>query len=268
MSSSVRQPSMGVLKLRESENNFQLKRYVPSGDIGFFVKHFWVVSWDLSGMNPYSQDVVPNPCVNWVVEHDKTAIYGIAKYKYSKLLQGKGRVFGAKFKPGAFYPFVNATVSSLTGSSIDVRTVFGADAQTMAHEILAQEEEEAMVELAERIIRPKLPERDENIEVINRMIDRIAEDREITKVDDICERAGVNKRKLQRLFDQYVGVNPKWVIKLYRLQNAAATIDNGEHHDWLQLSIDLGYYDQSHFIKDFKSIIGKTPDEYTRAKRS
>ncbi|MOA57975.1 DNA-binding transcriptional activator FeaR [compost metagenome] len=72
----------------------------------------------------------------------------------------------------------------------------------------------------------------------------------------------MNKRKLQRLFSQYVGVSPKWVLKLYRLQNAAEAMETGSERDWIKLSQDLGYYDQSHFIRDFKAMIGRTPDEY------
>ncbi|UJF33007.1 helix-turn-helix domain-containing protein [Paenibacillus hexagrammi] len=112
---------------------------------------------------------------------------------------------------------------------------------------------------------PRLPKQDDNVTFINQIVDLIAEDRELTKVDDICRHVRIHKRTLQRLFDQYVGVSPKWVIKLSRLRNAADTLDMGGTPDWVRLSMDLGYHDQSHFIKDFKSVIGKTPDEYARS---
>lgn len=266
MNSNVHKPSMGVLNLSGGERKFQLSRYAPSEEIGFFVKHFWIVSWDLTGQDPFMQHVIPNPCVNLVIEKNRTAIYGPAKNKFSYPVKGKGRVFGVKFKPGGFYPFIKQPVSGLTDNPMGVLNVFDVEAQTMENAILSQEEEGKMVELAERFIRHRLPERDENIILINRIIDRIIEDRDITKVDDICQSLNINKRKLQRMFEQYVGVSPKWVIRLYRLQNAAETIDHGRNHDWLKLSADLGYYDQSHFIKDFKTIIGKSPDEYARQK--
>ncbi|BBH23037.1 AraC family transcriptional regulator [Paenibacillus baekrokdamisoli] len=264
MSSNVHQSSMGVLNLRGAEKKFQLTRHTPSEEVGFFVKHFWVVSWDLTGQEPYSQDVIPNPCVNLIIENNRTGIFGASTDKYSHSLKEKGLVFGAKFKPGGFYPFIKRPVSQLMNNPMNVKDIFDIDASTLEKMILSQEEEGTMVELAERFIQQKLPERDSNIILVNQVIDRIIEDQEITKVDHICQRFKMNKRKLQRLFDQYVGVSPKWVIKLYRLQHAAGQMDTDHNHDWLKLSMDLGYYDQSHFIKDFKTIIGKTPDEYVR----
>ncbi|WP_372814872.1 DUF6597 domain-containing transcriptional factor [Paenibacillus sp.] len=264
MISNVPKPSMGVLHLNGGEKKFQLSRYAPSGDLGFFVKHFWIVSWDLTGQEPYLQDVVPNPCVNLVIEPNRTAFYGAAKSKYSYLIQGKGCVLGVKFKPGGFYPFIKQPVSRLSQHPMDVGSVLDVDAQTLESAILSQEDEAKMVEHAERFIRPKLPDKDPHITLINQIIDRIIEERDMTKVDHICTAFSLNKRTLQRLFDQYVGVSPKWVIQLYRLQNAAESMDLHPNHDWAKLSMDLGYHDQSHFIKDFKATIGMTPEEYVR----
>ncbi|MFD0675530.1 MULTISPECIES: DUF6597 domain-containing transcriptional factor [unclassified Paenibacillus] len=264
MNSNALKPSMGVLNLVEGEKKFTLSRYTPTEDVGFFVKHFWVVSWDLTGHDPYNQEIVPNPCVNLIIEPDMTAIYGVAKNKYSVIIQEKGRVLGVKFKPGGFYPFIKQSVSQLNGNPMGVEGVFDVEARTIEHTILSQQDDFRMVEHMEHIIRQKLPAKDENITLINRIIDQVVEDREITKVDQVSQLFNINIRKLQRLFEQYVGVSPKWVIKLYRLQNAAETIDLDQNYNLVKLSTDLGYYDQSHFIKDFKSIIGKTPEEYTR----
>ncbi|TBL76036.1 helix-turn-helix domain-containing protein [Paenibacillus thalictri] len=264
MDAPVQRPSLGVLNLHMGEKNFRLSRYAPSEEVGAFIKHYWIVSWDLTHQAPYLQDVVPNPCVNLVVEPNKTFIYGAAKSKFSYFLQGKGLVFGVKFKPGGFYPFIKRPVSALTGNPLDVKSVFGVEAAALEQAILSLDEDTAMAHVMDELIRGKLPEPDPNIPLINEIIDGIQEDRDILKVDDVSERFHMNKRKLQRLFDQYVGLSPKWVIKLYRLQNAAEAVDTGPEPDWAKFSADLGYYDQSHFIKDFKAIVGATPEAYAR----
>ncbi|MNW05908.1 DNA-binding transcriptional activator FeaR [compost metagenome] len=69
---------------------------------------------------------------------------------------------------------------------------------------------------------------------------------------------------MQRLFDQYIGVSPKWVIRLYRIQDAAERLDNGTYGELVGLAMDLGYHDQAHFSKDFKNVTGQTPEEYLR----
>jgi AraC-like DNA-binding protein len=264
MKSNVPTPSMGILNANRTDPKFQLTRHAPSGDLAFFVKHYWIVSWDLTGQDPYMQHVVPNPCVNMVIEKKKTGIFGPAKSKFSYFIQGKGLVFGVKFRPGGFYPFIKQPVSGLTEHPVKLTDVFQEEDEAFENAVLRQEDAPAMVELAETLIRRSLPQKDDTITLINEIIARINEDREITKVDEICESFSINKRQLQRVFDQYVGVSPKWVIRLYRIQNAAEAIDLGHTRDWPTLSAGLGYYDQSHFIKDFKTIIGQTPEEYVR----
>jgi AraC-like DNA-binding protein len=86
----------------------------------------------------------------------------------------------------------------------------------------------------------------------------------ILKVDNLIERFNYSKRTLQRLFRQYVGVSPKWIIQRYRLHEAAEQIASGQAENWPALAVDLGYFDQAHFIRDFKAIVGQSPAEYAR----
>ncbi|MFC7680369.1 DUF6597 domain-containing transcriptional factor [Paenibacillus sp. GCM10028914] len=255
-------PSMGVLNLKDSASKFSLTRHEPSEKFRPFVKHYWIIHWNLIGSPSHTQNVVPNPCVNLVVEPGKTAIYGVSKSVHSHHLEGKGTVFGIKFKPGGFYPFIKKPVSGLTGHSLGTKDVFGIDPGEMENTILSQHEPEHMVTMIEQMLLPYLPATDHKVIQINQIIDHIIQNPDITTVDQICDYIHLNKRTLQRMFSQYVGVHPKWVIKLYRLQHAAERMDYKTYEDFLKLSTDLGYYDQSHFIKDFKSTVGKTPEEY------
>ena len=72
---------------------------------------------------------------------------------------------------------------------------------------------------------------------------------------------GLSARSMQRLFRRYLGVTPKWVLQRYRLHAAAERIAGGEG-DLARLALDLGYFDQAHFIKDFKALVGRTPAGY------
>ncbi|KQX50198.1 AraC family transcriptional regulator [Paenibacillus sp. Root444D2] len=257
-------PSLGIMNLQQGEQKFQLSRHTPSEDLAYFIRHYWIVRWDLTDQEPYLQHVIPNPCVNLLVEPGRTAIYGPGKEKYGHYLQGQGCVFGVKFKPGGFYPFLKQPISDLLNNPMSVQSIFDIDPRRLETDVFAQKEEHLMVSHIEQLIRPKLPEQDEQVVFINQIIDHINQKPDLTKVDTLCNYFHVNKRTLQRLFDHYVGVSPKWVIKLARIQNAAETTDLSRRHNWSKLSMDLGYHDQSHFIKDFKSIIGQTPDEYAR----
>lgn len=250
---------------KAGEKRFRLSLHLPSEELGFFVEHYWIVSWDLRDREPYLQEVLPHPCVHLVIEKDESRIYGVMREKFSRLLAGRGRVFGVKFRPGAFYPFIKSPVSGLTDGSIGITDFLGVEGGVLEEAILSLEDQEEMIELAETFICERLPERDENVVTINRVIDLITADREITRVDDVAERLNLNKRTLQRLFSRYVGVGPKWVIRRYRLHEAAERLAEGEVVNWPEMALDLGYFDQAHFIKDFKAIVGMAPAEYAKS---
>ncbi len=263
MKSTIGKPR-GILNLKAGEKKFQLSRHLPAQDLRFFVEHYWIVSWDLRGQEPYVQETLPYPCIHLVIEKDQSRVYGVETGKFARLLENKGRVFGIKFKPGAFYPFVKSPVSQFTNASISFWDAFGVDSKALEEALLSREDEGEMIELAEKFLRERLPEQDKNVGIINEIVDCIIAHREITKVDDVVSWLNINKRTLQRLFRQYVGVSPKWVIKRYRLHEVAERLVDGEALDWPRMVLELGYSDQAHFIKDFKAIVGRTPAEYAK----
>jgi AraC-like DNA-binding protein len=84
-------------------------------------------------------------------------------------------------------------------------------------------------------------------------------------VDELAARHAMSSRSLQRLFRRYVGVSPKWVLQRYRLHEAAERIAEGRDGDWAATALELGYFDQAHFIRDFKALIGASPAQYAGA---
>lgn len=97
---------------------------------------------------------------------------------------------------------------------------------------------------------------------------RLAEnDRGMQRVPQLAERAGVSERTLQRLFLRFAGVSPAWVLRRYRLLDAAEVVRDGAAVDWADLAVGLGYSDQAHLIRDFRAAVGQTPAAYARAQR-
>lgn len=264
MASTVQLPR-GLLNPTACETKFRLTRYAPSPDLAFFVARYWIVEWDLRDQEPYHQTNIPHPCVNLVIEHGKSGVYGINTGLSSRTLQGRGRVFGVKFRPGAFYPFFKAPVCRLNNRVLPLESFFNVESRALEEAVLSQDDPAGMIQRMEELLRAHLPERDEAVAEINRIVDAISADREITKVDDVVRRFGVSKRTLQRLFSRYVGVSPKWVIKRYRLHEAAGRLVEGAPVEGAKLAVSLGYFDQAHFIKDFKAMVGRTPADYVRS---
>ncbi|WP_411021779.1 helix-turn-helix domain-containing protein, partial [Salmonella sp. s11597] len=90
-------------------------------------------------------------------------------------------------------------------------------------------------------------------------IDLARNDPTITRVVTLAEHAGRPVRALERLFRSRIGISPKWVIRRFRVQEAALRLARGEPLDLTALAHALGYFDQSHFIREFRSQVGRTP---------
>ena len=84
----------------------------------------------------------------------------------------------------------------------------------------------------------------------------------LTQVAALADQAGLGVRSLQQLFSEYVGVSPKWVIRRFRLHEAADRLAHGTDVDLGALAQDLGYVDQAHFTSDFRRLVGVAPGRY------
>lgn len=262
-------PDKGLLHAEAGRAKFSLTRYAPSEDLVPFVEHYWHIEWDLRGQPPYRQFLLTHPCVNLVFEqNDKgcyTGVHGIRQTSDSRLLEGKGSVLGIKFKPGGFYPFWRQPMTQLTGISVDCGELFKVEMGPIEQRLFSQRSGEWMAETAEQFLRDRLPERVGLAELANEIVEAASDNRQIAKSSELAELFGMSLRSLQRIFNQYVGISPKWVIRRFRLHEAAERMEQGDQMDWTELAAQLGYFDQAHFIRDFKAVAGKTPLAHLQA---
>ena len=86
----------------------------------------------------------------------------------------------------------------------------------------------------------------------------------IGRLRQLSEHIGYSQKHFINLFTGQVGVSPKQYLKIMRFQKAIRTIENPAPIQWSQIALESGYYDQAHFINDFKYFSGFTPNEYLR----
>ena len=250
----------GVLRAEPAEGVFVHERHPPAPDIAGFVEHFWVVAWEIPG-EPVVREVLSHPSVHVVFERGSSRIVGVPRGRFTRRLEGTGFVVGIKFHPGAFRPLAGFPISRLTDRSVPLDEVFAAG-RAIERRVLAPPTMAGRIAAATSFLRGRLPAPDPIAERAAAIVRRILDDREIRKVDDIARIVGDSPRALQRLFQDYVGVGPKWVIRRYRLHEALERLDAGRVVDWPALALELGYFDQAHFSKDFKRLVGRTPTGY------
>lgn len=258
----------GILNAAVGRDKFTLSRFEPGPLLKPFVEYYWVVRYNVHVDKPYKQTILSYPNVQLAFEQDdggrRALIYGIPGRPFVRELRGVGRVLGVKFNAGGFYPFWKRDVAVLTGLTIAASDLFGPDADEWSDMVLDAGNDAAMAEQAEIVLLTRLPIRDIQAELAARIVRETMNNREIIKVEQLSDHTGLSIRQLQRLFHKYIGVTPKWVIKRFRLQEAAERIEQDESARWTELAIQLGYFDQAHFIKDFKSVLGQSPAAYKR----
>lgn len=244
-----------------------LSRWLPSPDLAPFVQHLWIVEWDLRGRSPHVQDVLTHPSVHLSVEAGRTEVVGVSRVRFTRTIEGEGIVVAARFRPGGFRPFLGSPVSALTGRAVPAGDVLPIDADDLERRILAPGTAPERAARLEDTLRAIVPARDPLAEVLARVVASIAEDPAAGRVEDLASRLGVGVRRLQRLFDAYVGVGPKWVLQRARLHEATARAAAGTAVDWAALAAELGYCDQAHLVRDFRAAVGEPPGRYAAGGR-
>jgi AraC-like DNA-binding protein len=265
MATPIEWKPRGVVNGAALRRDSPAARFLPEPPLDAFIEHFWSVSWDLGGHPPLTRETLPHPSVQLVVEEGRSGLAGVATGRFTRTLEGRGRVLGLKFLPGAFRPFWSGPVSALTDRVLGLAEAFGPEGEALEPAVLrCGEDTAAAVCAAEAFLLARLPARDPQAERAGRIVGMIRESAALTRVEAVADAAGLGLRALQRLFGEYVGVPPKWVVQRYRLHEAMARLESGQSVDLVGLALDLGYFDQAHFIRDFRALLGRTPMAYAR----
>lgn len=245
-----------------------------------YAEWFWAVSWSRHGDALRTSEVISNPVCHLTFEDGHradgrpsvrhgvmmpaTVVTTVWTGRFRVLLAGEGRVFGVRFRPGG--------LAALVGRELPPdRTVPAADllptAAGVLPAVLAEPDDLARRALLESWFGPQLPAPSPGFLAARNLVEWSVADTSVIRVEQMADRAGQSVRAVQRLFRQYVGVSPKWVLMRARLKDAAAALDTDPAADLADLAVRLGWYDQSHFVRDFRRSLGVTPGRYARDAR-
>ncbi|MFD8797331.1 DUF6597 domain-containing transcriptional factor [Streptomyces atroolivaceus] len=256
--------------------HFRLRDPAPA--LRAHVEHYWLIDWDLS--EPYTSHVVPHPSVHLVFQRTEPGgereragsaeVYGVVQGLFSRRLEGRGRVCGVKFRPGAFRPFApDRPVSEWTGRRVPADEALavaghGPSASATARTVLDPADEDARVGALDSYLVPLLPRPDPQARLATELAELARTDRSLLRVDALARAGGLSVRSLQRLFSAYVGVGPKWVILRHRIHEALQRAGTDPEPDWAELAADLGYSDQAHLVRDFTATVGVPPTAFAQ----
>jgi AraC-like DNA-binding protein len=277
----VEQDSRGILDPWLLRQRVRLTRYPPGPALAGLVDRFWVVRWDLPAGTMHRQQVLTHPGANISAgtangkpgDRDgrppEARLYGVARRLTTRLLIGQGWTVAAMTRPGGLGAFVTGPASAFTGRVVPLGQAIRVDEEELLREIASGPDDEAgAAALAAALERAADPRRVPGAVAVAEAA-RLAEtSRAVRRLADLCDLTGTGKRKLQRMFMDYAGVPPTWVIRRYRLLDAAEAVRDGATVSWAELAADLGYADQAHLTRDFRAATGRTPAAYARAQRA
>ena len=252
----------GILRPGQVGRLFELERPAVAPRLRGLVASHWAVTWSLPDGEARRSEVLPHPAVHLVAESDGVWVYGVPLSIDSRVLEGSGFATGARFHPGAFGALVERPVKELSGRRLRAADVFGESELDAA--AAAASTTSGRVAALEAFLLARLPEPDPELELVRALVDDIAAAAPGTSVAQLAARHGVSTRTVQRLFARHVGVGPKWVLQRLRMHDALEAAGNGRDVEWASFALELGYFDQAHFIRDFRAVVGRSPTEYAR----
>jgi AraC-like DNA-binding protein len=262
-------PMRGLVGRAGNTSMFDLARWASSDATARFVEHFWSVSWDLRGQDPYQSTVITFPSVH--VTHEwgddgprhgfplpNTLVHGVVERVFHTTISERGAVVGARFRPGGFAARFDRDAAAITGR------VQPVDDELFGGPIHLDNDVDAASARLDDLIAARA-DLDPTFVALTALVDRIRDDDRLHRVEQVMRHSPWSARTTQRIFRRYVGVPVKWVLCRYRLQQAALEIESRPGVDHADLAVRLGWYDQAHFINDFRTMLGSTPGEYAAA---
>lgn len=264
MAREKRAPPRGIIRAPVAPIEFRHARYEVDAPLDAAIEHWWSVAWRMPPGATQARETLPHPSIHVVMEGRAVRVVGVVRGRFTWTLRGEGSVFAAKFRPGAFRALLDAPAATLTDRVVPLASVLGrARANRYRDALLACADDHARVEAATAFFRAVMPPPPHDAALLHALVEAASTDRTITSVEALRARAGMHLRELQRWFRDAVGISPKWMIQRYRLHDALVALDAGDV-SLVELAASLGYADQSHFARDFKALIGRTPSQYLR----
>jgi AraC-like DNA-binding protein len=249
----------------------RLARLPVSRAVADLVRHVWIPRWNLPPGVVVEQGVLEYPSANLVIEPDAVALYGPELGRGVQRLEGTGWAFGALLQPGVARLLVPGPMRALIGGSLPFDALRVTDVAAMSRDVrvaVAAGDDTGARAAFEDWLSGQHLELGDDARLVRRVVELAEEDRSILRADDLADAAGLGLRSLQRLVREQLGLTPKWLIRRYRMQEAAAALAGADAPSLADLAASLGFADQAHLTREFRAVIGETPRRYASAARA
>ncbi|HWM75622.1 MAG TPA: helix-turn-helix domain-containing protein [Nocardioides sp.] len=244
-----------------------IHRYAPSPSLADAVRRHWIPVWSLPPGRTTTQRVLQYPVCLIVIEVGYAILVGPTTGLSTRELTGTGWAVGTMLQPAAGFTLLGRPVGEVTDSAVPLEALPGFDGAGLTAAVrAAMDDHAAAIGAIETALTPLLPVDEEGM-LVNAIVEYVEGDSSVQRVGQVCEKFAVSERTLQRLLARRVGLTPKWLVQRRRLHEVAERLAGPEPPDLARVAVELGYSDQAHLTRDFRTVTGLTPAAFVSEPR-
>jgi AraC-like DNA-binding protein len=251
--------------------SYKYVEITPSPLLRNYVSRYWALEPssvpDLADSDMVDR-VVPDGCTDILFEHDlvnnryRIRYFGILDHPFQITYNEKRpvRKFGIRFFTGGAYPFIQTALAEFSNRCYELNDIWPGFAEKMGKELFDQDSPYAKVRVMEQYLltiaaRSKIA----SDNLLSNLLYRIFASRGKASVHELAQSEAISDRQMNRKFERWVGFSPKKFSEIVRFQSVVSEISKNRKPDWRMLALEYGFYDQAHFIREFKRFYGESP---------
>jgi len=205
--------------------------------------------------------IVADGCIDLVVDFNKRAIgfAGMGKTDFNFVIDLPTQNMGIRMMPGAFYQLTGLMASAAMDNFLEIEKVFPEFERDLFWNLSFEKAREYLKNFFAKKVKEKRP--DEFTSLFHALSDNLPE-----SARELYKMLNFSPRQCQRLFAKHYGISPKMVLSIVRFQKCLEMLISAKAKP-IDILCVTNYYDQPHFINDFRHNIGLTPLEFVQAYR-
>lgn len=255
---------------------------MPCESLRPFVELFWEGSFNTNASGQISMKLIPNGCLELIIHlndihcnlHKNNSwsqtpdymIIGLYTRPYEVRFKNHVKVFGIRFKPEGIYNVFGVPALLLKERYEDMAMVLGSKFKEFSHRLREEKSIAGMISRSENYLLKSLLDNKIELNYVNLAADLIRNTKGI-KIEDLTRKLHISQRQLERGFKKKVGISPKHYLRITRINEVLRILNDNKSIDLTSVAYHCGYFDQAHFIKDFKRITGIKPTIFIRERK-
>jgi AraC-like DNA-binding protein len=186
-----------------------------------------------------------------------------ASKSFDILPTGNVDTFAICFYPIGFANFVKMPLENLVDKETPISELFGQlEADLLERQMIQSADTRQRIDIIEAFLLKMLIEKNTISNIVKSTVDVLLKTNGTTSINAILIDNISKRRQLERHFRKQIGISPKQLSKAIRLQSTLNLLLNKKSETITDIAYESDYFDQNHFIKDFKDLVGVTPKEY------